>query len=48
MQVKNMKRKEIVNDLKCDELCFIGQKRVFRSEAEQRLRKNSCPPCWEE
>jgi hypothetical protein len=40
-----MNRKELVNNLKCDELCFVAIKRPFKEKAMEKLRENHCPPC---
>ena len=41
--------KELVKELKCEELCVISEKdKKTKKLAEKEMDRNYCPPCYEE
>jgi len=39
---------ELLDELKCDELCFVERKTNLKEAAKEREHEKQCPPCNEE
>ena len=40
-----MSEKELLDELTCDELCFISSKTSIKEDAEKKMDDKRCYPC---
>ena len=46
--VKMTTEEELLNELKCDELCFVEKKTSLKEAAKELEHEKQCPPCERE